>query len=42
MGAGFTREMIKSLNIRPMVQAVGLWVLVSVGTLLVVLNLQVT
>ncbi len=39
MGAGITRELIRTLDLKPMIQAVVLWLLVSIGSLLAILYL---
>ncbi len=39
MGAGFTRELVRTLDLKPMIQAVVLWLLVSSGSLLAILRL---
>jgi uncharacterized integral membrane protein (TIGR00698 family) len=38
IGAGLTRAVLKRVGVRPLIQGVSLWLLVSVGTLLLILN----
>jgi len=39
MGAGFTRELVGTIDLKPMVQAVVLWLMVSSGSLMAILYL---
>ena len=39
MGAGFTRELLRTINLKPMIQAVVLWLMVSSGSLMAILYL---
>lgn len=39
MGAGFTRQLLRTLDLKPMIQAVVLWLMVSSGSLMAILYL---